>query len=117
MPPADTPEQISPFTPPHLASENQETESGETPPRPSFGRANAEWLRRIQKTPPASGTSSASGTSQAPAEIPTPAPVSPSSKATEPPALETPTAQPARDTSNDWLRALDAEQAKAADTT
>lgn len=54
--PADTPENITPFTPPELPQAENEDESA--PPaspaasRPLFNRSSSEWLRRVQKTPP-----------------------------------------------------------------
>ncbi len=126
--PADTPEQIAPFNPPPLAQENQETETTDAPPapRPSFARANSEWLRRIQKTPPsdtaARATPEASAaredtspestrhvsTESAP-EVTLPAVVeSPSTPTFETPSVFT------NDASSDWLRALDAETQQAA---
>lgn len=55
--PADAPETIAPFNPPDVAPEPEAPPPAPAAPthsanRPTFGRANSEWLRRIRKTPP-----------------------------------------------------------------
>ena len=59
--PADTPENITPFTPPDTAPEDDDSDSARTisssSARPSFSRSSSEWLRRVQKTPPADSSS------------------------------------------------------------
>lgn len=99
--PADSPEQISPFTPPPLAPENQEPEPDEPQAtnRPSFARANSEWLRRIQKTPPETKPAS-----------PLDAPPPPAPDSAQASIHETPAGPIAEETTPDWLRVLTAER-------
>ncbi len=96
--PADTPENITPFTPPELEQEEADSAPNEsvTPPptRPSFSRASSEWLKRIQKTSPAE----------------TPAP--PATPATPPP----PAVEPSKPDVPDWLREIQVEAEKQAAT-
>ncbi len=87
--PADAPETIAPLNPSTLGG----GETSPAPPsgsRPSFSRSSSEWLRRIQKTPPAS-TPPQSET--APAPEPAPAPETP--PAPIPPVSETTQTAPA----------------------
>src|SRR5581483_11410624 len=58
MTPADAPETITPFNPPEVPPETEDpleksVASSSFSHRPSFSRANSEWLRRINRTPPA----------------------------------------------------------------
>ncbi len=89
--PADTPENITPFTPPELAQDaealSNEPPSGEpSSSRPSFARPSSEWLKRLNKTAPSQST-------------PTPQPATPDTSSTAVP---------------EWLREIQAEANKQA---
>jgi chemotaxis protein histidine kinase CheA len=74
--PADAPENITPFNPPELfqdADAPVEKPSAASSPRPTFGRSNTQWLRRMGKTP-----------SEAKPSAP-PAPATPPTESTPPP--------------------------------
>jgi len=91
--PADAPENITPFNPPELFQEADAP--AEKPPatpssRPTFGRSNTQWLRRMGKTPPEAKPSEP------------PAPASPPPESTPPP--EAPKAD-----SPSWLEQLQAQ--------
>lgn len=107
--PADTPENITPFTPPEQAQDAAEDASAPPAPAPnarrSYSRSSSEWLRRVQKTPPPEATDSSAAAAAGAAASAAPVPAA---NVTAPGTA--PTLVPAEpDDIPDWLREIQNE--------